>query len=157
MLILSSHLLLGLPSGLFPSGFPTKKPCLHLSFPTYILHAPSISSRFDHPNNTWWEVYFIKFLIILFSPLPCYLIPLRPKYFPQHPILKHARHTFLPQRKRKRFTPTQNIGQNYSSVYLNLYIVGSQTGRRKILHRMIASVPWLQSTFNLFRNRNFIR
>jgi hypothetical protein len=25
-----------------------------------------------------------------FSPLPCYLIPLRPKYSPQHPILKHT-------------------------------------------------------------------
>jgi hypothetical protein len=24
-----------------------------------------------------------------FSPLPCYLVPLRPKYSPQHPILKH--------------------------------------------------------------------
>jgi hypothetical protein len=24
-----------------------------------------------------------------FSPLPCYLRPLRPKYSPQHPILKH--------------------------------------------------------------------
>jgi hypothetical protein len=22
-----------------------------------------------------------------FSPLPCYLIPLRPKYSPQHPLL----------------------------------------------------------------------
>jgi hypothetical protein len=24
-----------------------------------------------------------------FSPLPCYLVPLRPKYPPEHPILKH--------------------------------------------------------------------
>jgi hypothetical protein len=27
----------------------------------------------------------------------CYLIPLRPKYFPQHPILKHPQPMFLPQ------------------------------------------------------------
>ena len=31
----------------------------------------------------------MKLLIMLFSPLICYIIPLRPKYFPQHPVLKH--------------------------------------------------------------------
>ena len=32
------------------------------------------------------------------SPLlPHYLIPLRPKYLPQHPILRHPQPTFLPQ------------------------------------------------------------
>ena len=39
ILILSPDLCLGLTSGLFPSGFPTK-PCLHLSSPPYVLHAP---------------------------------------------------------------------------------------------------------------------
>jgi hypothetical protein len=29
--------------------------------------------------------------------LPCHLVPLRPKYSPQHPILKHPQLTFLPQ------------------------------------------------------------
>jgi len=43
ILILSSHLCIGLPSGLFPSGFPTKtlyKPVLspiHAIFPTYLI------------------------------------------------------------------------------------------------------------------------
>jgi hypothetical protein len=27
------------------------------------------------------------------SPLPCYLAPLRPKYSPQHPLLKHPQLT----------------------------------------------------------------
>jgi hypothetical protein len=52
------------------------KPCIHLYAPPYMLHAPSISfSRFDH-TNTGWGVQIIKFLIMYFSPLPCYLIPL---------------------------------------------------------------------------------
>jgi len=29
----------------------------------------------------------MKPLIMQSSPLPCYLVPLRPKYLPQHPIL----------------------------------------------------------------------
>jgi hypothetical protein len=35
-----------------------------------------------------------------FSPLPCYLVPLRPKYS-QYPILKHPQPTFLLIREHK--------------------------------------------------------
>ena len=42
-LILSSHLGLGLPSGFFPSGFPTKTLYTPLLSPQYVLHAPPIS------------------------------------------------------------------------------------------------------------------
>ena len=41
ILILSSHLRLGLPSGLFLSGFHTNS-CTHLSSPPYVLNAPPI-------------------------------------------------------------------------------------------------------------------
>ena len=42
ILLLSSHLCLGLPSGLFPSDLLTK-PCTHFYSPSYVLHAPPIS------------------------------------------------------------------------------------------------------------------
>ena len=67
---------------------------------------PSYSSRFYHPNNTGCGVQIFKLLIMLFSSFLCYLIPLTPKYSPQHPILKTP--TFLPQCERPRFTPIQN-------------------------------------------------
>jgi len=60
ILILSSHLRLGLPSSLFPSDFPTK-----------MLHAPHLSSYvlqdllipvflFDYPNNTGWGTQILE-------------------------------------------------------------------------------------------------
>ena len=45
-LILSYHLRLGLPSGLFPSSFPPPKPCIRLSCHTYTLHVPPICENF---------------------------------------------------------------------------------------------------------------
>ena len=63
---------------------------------------------------------------VFFSHFPCYLVPLRLKYS-QHPILKHPQPTFLPQCEQPSFTPIQNR-QNYSAVYLNIYISGQQTG-----------------------------
>ena len=50
----------------------------------------------------------------------CYLVPLRPKYSPQHTVLRHRKPTFLPQCQRSTFTPIQNNRQNYSFEYLNL-------------------------------------
>ena len=48
-ILISNHLRLGLPSGLFPSGFPTKT----LYTPTHTCHMPSLShySRFYHPHD----------------------------------------------------------------------------------------------------------
>ena len=53
ILILSSYLRLGLPSGLFLSGFPTK-PCAHLSPPPYAPHAPPISFFSILPPAQYW-------------------------------------------------------------------------------------------------------
>jgi hypothetical protein len=51
---LSTHLRLGLHSGLLPSGFPPIS-YMHSSSTLFVLHAPSISSSF-----TWRRVQEIK-------------------------------------------------------------------------------------------------
>jgi len=58
-LILSSHLRLGLPSGLF--RFPHQYPVYTSSC---TCHMPRPSHRFDHPNSIGWGVQIIKLLIV---------------------------------------------------------------------------------------------
>ena len=80
---------------------------MHLSYPhtCYMPHRFN-SSRFDHPNNIGLGVRIIKLFIMSFSPLSCYLVPLRPKYSSQHPILKHPKPTSsLHTRNTRKFLP----------------------------------------------------
>ena len=68
-------------------------------------------------SRTDWKVsHYVVF------PLPSYLVPLSPKYSPQHPILKQPQPTFFPQCERPSFTPIQNNRRNYNSVYIDLKI-----------------------------------
>ena len=55
-------------------------------------------------------------------PVPRYLVPPRSKYSTQHHVLKHPQLPLFPQFQRSSFTPIQNNRQNYSSIYLDLYI-----------------------------------
>jgi hypothetical protein len=47
----------------FPQVSPPK-PCMHLSPHTCYMPRPSHSSLFKHPQNVWWGVQIIKFLIM---------------------------------------------------------------------------------------------
>jgi hypothetical protein len=61
ILILFSHLCLGLPSGLFPSGFPNN---MHASSPqSCYMPCPSHPPSLDHSNYTWRRVQVMKLLI----------------------------------------------------------------------------------------------
>ena len=87
ILTLSCNLWLGHIS-LFPSGFPSiflyapHLSPIHATCPLYHIWFVDI-------YNMWW-VQIIKVCIMQSSPVSCFLIPIRPKYLPQHPILKHT-------------------------------------------------------------------
>jgi hypothetical protein len=53
VLILSTHLSLFLPNGLFLSCFPNKTLYTPLLTPTCYMLRPSHSFQYDHPNNIW--------------------------------------------------------------------------------------------------------
>jgi hypothetical protein len=42
-----------------------------------------------YPCSIWSGLQIVKLLITQYSPASYYLIPLRSKYSPQHPVLKH--------------------------------------------------------------------
>jgi hypothetical protein len=94
ILILSTHLRLGLPSGLFASGFPTNLLYTILVSPiraTYSAHLFLLVLIFliilceEYKLETPHYVVFFSF----------HFIPLRSKYSPQHPVLQHPQSVFL--------------------------------------------------------------
>jgi hypothetical protein len=69
--------------------FPHQNPVYaSLLSDTRYMTRPSDYSRFYHHNNIWWGIQIITLLFKYFSPLSCYLLPLRPKYSPQRSIKK---------------------------------------------------------------------
>ena len=83
---------------------------------------------------------------MLSPPFPRYLVPPRSKYSPQHHILKHPQLPFLPPCQRPIFTPILSNRQNSTSILIFKFL----DRRQKILHRMIASISWLQSALNIY-------
>jgi hypothetical protein len=47
--------------------------------------------------------------------LACYLVPHRPKYLPQHPILKHTQPMIVTQCERPSFAPKYNNNKLFIS------------------------------------------
>ena len=65
-------------------------------------------------------------------PLPCYHVPLKPKYLPQHPLFEHFQPEVFHQHDRPRFTPTH------------------KSGNTLVLRRLVAGVSCVQSALYLF-------
>ena len=115
ILILFTHLRLGLLIGLFPSGFATKTLNTPSAHP-YAPHAQPISYFSILSPAQYWvrSINHLapRYAVSSIPPLP------RPssKYSPQHHVHKHPMLPFLPQCQRPSFTPIQNNRQNYSSI-----------------------------------------
>ena len=127
-LIWLSHLCLGLPSGLFPSDSPTKTLYTPLLFPiratcpAHLILLNLITLTIFGEQYRQLSSSVCSFLQSTVTS--SFLGPL--KYIPEHPVLEHSEPTSLPQWQRPSLTPIQNNRQNYSSVYLHIYILDSK-------------------------------
>ena len=132
-----------------PLGTPNQTSQTFLPHP-YVLHDPTNSFFLIlSPENILWYIQNTKLLILLFFSIPCYLVPLRPKYSPQHPILNKPQPTFLPQCERLSFTPNKTKGK-FRVLYDFIFIFFKGKLEDKILHWMIASLPSLHSALKFF-------
>jgi len=96
-------------------------------------------------------------LLFLFLPdslfiISHYFVPPRPKYSPQHSILKHPQLTFLPQCEPPSFIPIQNDRQNYGYVYVNILYFWIAKRKTKDSAPIIARIPQLPSDLKFFLN-----
>jgi hypothetical protein len=111
IIILTPHLCLGLPSGLLPSGFPTKTPYatllspIHATCPIHLILSPKLYlvKSTDH-----WTTHYVGF------STPVTLSILDPN------ILVSTLFSNILNQHSSCSVSDQNNRQNYSSVYLNL-------------------------------------
>ena len=100
----------------FPQVSLSKPFTLLYSPPKSYMPRPYHSSRFDQPvRSDHYTPHYVVFSI------HCYFVPLRPKYSPQHPILRHPQPTFLPRCERDQVSHPQKTTDNIIFLYvLNL-------------------------------------
>ena len=92
---------------------------------------PSHLLWFDSPNIIWWGIQSLKFFIMYSSPLSCYLVPLRPKYIPEHPILGHPYSMYFLD-FRDQFSLPYKTTDKISSANFNIHISWQKTLRQNL-------------------------
>jgi hypothetical protein len=151
LFLCSSHLCLGLASDL-SLGFSHQNPVCT----THMCYMPRQSRSSGFITQIICGEYR-SYSSLLCSLLHfCCPILLRPKLPSSAPYDQTPQSIFLLQFQRPSFIPIQNKRQNYSSVYLSLCIFWQETGRQKILHRMIRYIPRVQPALNFFMNEILI-
>jgi hypothetical protein len=104
ILIVSTHLRLGLPSSLFFWLSHQYSICIPLLPPSCYMPCPSHPPWLDHSTYTWWRVQVTKLLIMQFSAASCHFTPLWSKYSPRHPVLKRSQNGLPRLRKNMLYT-----------------------------------------------------
>jgi len=146
-----------LPSGLFPSGFPTKTLFITLLSLTHATF-PVLNIRLDLITRTILGEYYRS----LSSSLCHFLHSLVTSSLLSPNILLRTLFS-KPQGLQSSLNVSDQVSHPHKTtgkiivLYILLFIFSdSKLEDKKILHRMIACIPWLQSVLNFFLNRILI-
>jgi hypothetical protein len=113
MLILSSHLRLGLPSSSFLLAFPPKFHMHSASPHSCYMPCPSHTPWLDHSNYTCEEYKLWSSSLCSFLQPPVTSSLFGPNIL-LNTLVSNSESMILPKYYRPSFTPTQNHTQNYS-------------------------------------------
>jgi len=72
---------------------------MHVTCPAHLNLLDSVT------NNVWWSIKVTKLLTMQSSPSSRHFLPLRSKYSPQNPVLKHPESVCFSVYERPIFTP----------------------------------------------------
>jgi hypothetical protein len=155
ILISSSHLHLRLQSDVFFTGFPTKTLNVSLLCPT---RATSLADLILLDWITWLifgEEYRLSPSLCSFLHSPVTSSLLSPNNFSAS--YSQKRSAYVPPSMTDHFSHPYKWKGKFVVLYILIFIFLEQTWRQKFLHRMIASIPWLQSALNFIMNGTLIR
>jgi hypothetical protein len=130
---LSSHLRLLLSGGLFSPNFHTKT-----LYPSRLSPKCATCHVYLILLDSITRVKILKFLNVQFPSLSSDPVPIRPKYHPEHPILKHPQTMFISVRDQ-----ISRLYRKQAALFFctfNLYIIEKSKGIHTILDRMVAGV-----------------
>ena len=82
----------------------------------------------------------MKFLIMDFSRIPCYLVSLGPEYLFQHPNLNHSPSIFLSQSERPSFLLIQNKRLYCNSDCFDISFL-EENSNTKMLDPVVTYIP----------------